>query len=215
MTKHFTAGLTLCLALGLGHVSATEITSSATHNLPQCINSRRDIAEIQRVQKANAKTPNKYDGYRKSLHASTPVELVARLIYAETLAANCPELNDRIADLVASVIGNRVRIQRGDINTVVFQKNQFASSLNVYSESRYRDFLCPTNGELWEIALERARINIDNSKPSTEIPKDAVNYYLYKHSDRFKPPNWKLEETPIADKKTRECIRVFRDPAWK
>lgn len=183
--------------------------------LPECVHSVIDIAGIQRVQKTNQKTSHKYDGYRNALGADASLGLAARLIYAETLAANCPRQEDHIVDLVASVVGNRVRIRQGDVKSVVFQRDQFASSLNIYSESRYRDFLCPNDAELWQKVVTAMRVNLERSTPSAPIPNDAVNYYLYRHSNRFTAPDWKLEEVAVADNKTRECIRVFRNPAWK
>jgi hypothetical protein len=183
-------------------------------SLPLCVNSARDLEEIRSVLHINNKTPRKYDGYRKSLYGLPSAELAARLAYAETLAANCPEQNDRIGDLVAAVIGNRIRIRRGDVESVVFQRDQFASSLNMYAESRYRDFLCPEDNELWNSISAKIRVNLSGSKPSSPMPADTVNYYLYQHSASFKAPDWRLEEVPIADT-TRHCIRVFRNPAWK
>lgn len=194
--------------------AAASITSTSQSNLPACVKLESDIAQVGRVQKENSKTPHKYDGYRNILSADTTLELAARLVYAETLAANCSKQEDLAVDLVTSVIGNRIRIRRGDVKSVVFQKDQFASSLNIYPESRYRDFLCPSDNELWRKVVAKMQINLAQSKPSAPISKDTVNYYLYQHSDRFKAPAWELEEVLIADK-TRECIRVFRDPTWK
>ncbi len=226
---HFAAALILCVMIeaGVAQATAAEITSAASTgsaaqpSLPGCVNKESDIAEIQRLQKANAKTSGKYDGYRKILHAThatnttTDLELATRLAYAETIAANCSDQEDQIVEWVTSVIGNRIRVRRGDVKSVVFQRDQFASSLNIYPESRYRDFLCPHDVELWNKVLTKMRAHLEESKPSVSIPKDSVNYYLYQHSARFKAPAWKLEEVRITDEKTRECIRVFRDPRWK
>lgn len=186
-------------------------------NIPRCLSSESNIAEIQSALKANAKSSAKYDGYRRILRADGDqgVELATRLAYAETLAANCSTYEDNVLDLVASVIGNRIRIRRGDIPSVVFQRDQFASSLNIYAESRYRDFLCPQDAALWKKVFIKMSANLAAIKPSAPIPSDAVNYYLYRHSDRFKAPGWKLEEVPLADDKTRECIGVFRDAVWR
>jgi hypothetical protein len=190
-------------------------TALAQPALPRCANSGGTLALIEGLQKTNRKTSAKYDGYRKILQDDTPLELAARLAYAETLAANCPQQETAVADLVTSVIGNRIRIRGGDVKSVVFQKDQFSSSLNIYPESRYRDFLCPQNDALWKAVRAKMRTNLESSKPGAAIPKDAVNYYLYQHSERFKKPSWKLEEVSIADEKTRGCIRVFRSPGWK
>jgi len=221
--KYFAAALILFVSIetGLAQPLAAEAITPALKsdapqaNLPRCVDSEVDIAEIRRVQKANDKTSHKYDGYRKALHADTDLELAARLAYAETLAANCQQQEDQVATLISGVIGNRVRIRRGDVAGVVFQRNQFSSSLNIYPESRYRNFLCPDNDGLWKKTAAQVRANLEAPKQGEPIPKDAVNYYLYRHSNRFKSVVWKLEEVPVTDDKTRECIRVFRDSGWK
>jgi len=179
--------------------------------LPACVNSETAIAEVKRGLTVNGANAKKYDGYRQLLRSDTAVVLAARLAYAETLAANCPGNNDEVLDLVASVIANRVRIRRGDVKSVVFQRNQFASSLHIYSESRYRDFLCPKDLVLWQKSFAKMRAHFEGAVPSGPLPKDAVNYYLYRHSDRFVAPAWKLEEINIAGEDVRKCIRVFRN----
>lgn len=157
--------------------------------LPACVNSESAIAEVKRILTANSANASKYDGYRQLLHSDSAVVLATRLAYAETAAANCAAHNDEVLDLVASVIANRVRIRRGDVESVVFQRNQFSSSLHIYSESRYRDFLCPSDAILWQKASAKMQANLEDVVPSAPIPKDAVNYYLYRHSDRFVAPD--------------------------
>ncbi len=203
---------TLALVATALRVAAADTPTMA---LPSCIDSASAIEEIRATQIANRKSPSKYDGYRKVLQAEDPLQLATRLAYAETLAAYCPAQREEVADLIAAVIGNRIRTRGGDVESVVFQRDQFSSSLNIYPESRYRDFLCPNDEVLWKTMLAKMRANLAVSVPNTSIPKDAVNYYLYLHSKRFTAPAWKLEEVPIANEKTRECIRVFRAPGWK
>lgn len=223
MKKYCTTILIVCsfIIIGLSRqaiaetMSSTSKTDASQSNLPYCVSSESDIKEIQDIQKANSKTSSKYDGYRRVLHADADLELAARLVYAETVAANCPGNEDQVLDLIASVIGNRVRIRRGDIKSVVFQRDQFASSLNIYAESRYRDFICPKNDDLWKAALTKVRANLEESNPSSPIPSDAANYYLYLHSERFKAPRWRLEAVAIAEEKIRKCIRIFRNPGWR
>jgi hypothetical protein len=71
------------------------------------------------------------------------LELVARLVYAETLAANCPDKNQELSEGIAAVILNRVRAfeEKGKDDAyrrVVFGKMQFASSLHFYSKAQRR-----------------------------------------------------------------------------
>jgi hypothetical protein len=126
--------------------------------VPGCANSEPVIAEVKRILTLNGANAKKYDGYRKLLQSDFAVVLAARLAYAETAAANCTAHNDEVLDLVASVIASRVRIRHGDVESVVFQRNQFASSLHIYSESRYRDFLCPSDAILWQKALAKMSV---------------------------------------------------------
>jgi hypothetical protein len=194
---------------------ATANAALAQTPLPVCIDSPDVIAEIQRIQASNRKSARKYDGYRKALSASPDAELATRLAYAETLAANCPDHNVQVSDLVAAVIGNRIRIRHGDVKSVVYQRDQFSSSLNIYPESRYRDFLCPRDVELWNLIAGKVLGNLQEAGPGKPIPQDAVNYYLYRHSPRFNPPAWELEEIVLEKGAVRDCVRVFRDSGWK
>lgn len=208
LAKYLVAGSMLFIS------SALALARPAS-NLPPCVDAESALAEVRSALAANAKSPAKYDGYRHLLRAATPLELATRLAYAETLAANCPARNEPVADIVATVIGNRIRARGGDIASVVFQRDQFASSLNIYPESRFRDFLCPNDGELWRSVEAKMHARLEDPAANASMPGDAMNYYLYLHSPRFAAPAWKLEEVPNADAATRACIRAFRVPNWK
>lgn len=197
----------MIVAIGLLFISVPLFASQ----LPKCINDEREIEVIKNKIKINSKNENKYDGYRKALTSDTGEKLMARLVYAETKAANCEKLNSQIIPVITKVIANRVKIKKGDVKAVVFQCNQFASSLNIYSESNYKDFLCPKNAVLWNQALKESSLALtDKSKPS-----DTVNYFLYKHSPRWTKEPWKLEEDTVLTKENmRDCIRAFKNPTF-
>lgn len=180
--------------------------------LPHCVNQVRDIEIIKNKIKLNSKNENKYDGYKKALASDSDEELMARLIYAETKATNCEKLNSSVVPVIAKVISNRIKIKKGDVKAVVFQRDQFASSLNIYSDSNYKDFLCPNDAKLWAQALNEASEALaDKSKPTA-----TVNYFLYKHSPRWTKEPWKLEEdTALVKGGTRDCIRAFKNPNYK
>ncbi|HEX4922997.1 MAG TPA: hypothetical protein VFV50_02890 [Bdellovibrionales bacterium] len=169
---------------------------------------------VQATAKANATNDAKYDGYKKLLEDEDRVSLMARLVYAETAAANCPALAEKIAPLIAEAIGNRIRKRSGDVSRVVYQRNQFSSSLNIYTESRYREFLCPKDLALWATAFVSAEAELARKAPKRLSP-DSVNYYLFKHSPRFKFPNWKLAEDRGHGEELRPCIRFFKVPKWR
>jgi len=219
----FAAGLFfLFFAFQSSHANKEERKSaSVSHELPLCISDEATIDKIISIQKANPKNPRKYDGYREVFKNSSPAELLARLAYAETLAANCPELNFKIAPLIIESITNRVRIRKGSVESVVYQRDQHASSMNIYKESRYRDFLCPRDSNLWSAVFEAAQAALASNGAGHTLPADAVHYYLYKHSERHKVPKWASDESEWAIAEVPEssllhpCIRFFRNPRWR
>lgn len=201
--------------------NAKPVRASASAGLPLCISDEVTIEKIIAIQKANPKNPSKYDGYREVFKESSPTELLARLAYAETLAANCPELNFKIAPLIIESITNRIRIRKGDVQSVVYQRDQHASSMNIYKESRYREFLCPQDSALWEAVYNAAQNALASTATGQVLARDAVHYYLYKHSDRHKVPKWASDESEWAISEVPEsailhpCIRFFRNPRWR
>ncbi len=218
--------LLICFALNLLSPVAiqAETTSAATapsatptaasSALPLCINDQKTLEKIEKKQKENAKNSHRYDGYREALSASTDVELFTRLAYAETLAANCSAQNAEVSSLIVNVIGNRVIKRNRNIQSVVFERAQFASSLHSYSSSRFKDFLCPQDETLW---LDiRKKVEAFLKAGSGPLSADTVNYFLYKHDPRWTKEPWTLQENPTsAAGSARDCIRTFRNPSWK
>lgn len=196
---------------GANSVSSSS-SSGGSDRLPHCISEVREIEAIKNKIKINAKTENKYDGYKKAFASDSDEELMARLIYAETKATRCEKLNSAIVPVITAVISNRVKIKNGDVKAVVFQRDQFASSLNIYPESNYKDFLCPSDAKLWAQALNEASAALaDKAKPTA-----TVNYFLYKHSPRWTKEPWKLEEDTSLTKGTvRDCFKAFKNPNYK
>ncbi len=201
-------------------ISATAETTrlapkpNAETSLPLCVDEEGTLTDIASTQKTNSKNEFKYDGYKKALSASDDSDLLARLIYAETLAANCPEQEREVLPLIAETIGNRVQRRRGDVKSVIYQRDQFASSLNLYAESHHREFLCPKNKALWGQALQAAKAI---GQKRSNLSEDTMNYYLYKHSSRFTQPNWKMPEAlpKSTSAELSSCIRFFRNDKWK
>ena len=181
-------------------VSGSQSSGSKMTNLPLCVNEKSDLDEIESAYKAK-NTPMKYDRMKKALESDSDETLQARLVYAETSAAHCPEFNQMIASPIAAVVRNRIRVQGGDAKKVVFQKDQFASSVNIYdidekkdglppAKSNWKEFLCPTDAKTWGLAMEAVRAK------KSELPNDVFNYYLFRHSGRFvpKPGSWPSKE---------------------
>ena len=180
--------------------------------LPHCVNQASDVDAIKAKMKANSKTANKYDGYKKALASDSDTELAARLVYAETKATRCEKLNSKVVPVITEVIANRIKIRSGDIKSVVFQRDQFASSLNIYDESNYKDFLCPDDEILWNQVYNETHMALSNRR----MGNDTVNYFLYKHSPRWTKEPWKLaEDKELAKGNVRDCIRAFKNPNFK
>lgn len=174
--------------------------------LPQC---------FQLEVSAKEKKDRSYKHFRSlfSKHKVTDIEILARLIYAETKAAGeaCQDRAFEISHHIASVLYNRINKRNKDIPSVVFESSQFASSLHFYSESTTKNFLCPEKSPLWNQIVGWSS-EIENGKYINTLSADSVNYYLYQHSQRFQPPLWTktLPEHP-TQKNLASCIRFFEN----
>jgi hypothetical protein len=214
LNKSVIFGSTVCLIFFLlGSAMASEQKKAARSTsqdnsqnkpLPHCVNDPATLEAIDQDRKLNTKTELKYKSIERALASDSNEELTARLVYAETLAANCPQFESEMVAPIASAIKNRTAKRNGNTRSVVFQRDQFASSLNGYDESHWREFLCPTNAELWQKAYR-----------ATMAPNsvhDGFNYYLFKHSTRFSPPDWAKKEPLkfLNSEKIADCLKVFK-----
>lgn len=214
----FGALLTTCLIFGVSVVAqksiAQEVPTAASRakaailtTLPHCVNETADLAKIDQTRKQNAKNDFKYSAIAETLQSDSDVELIARLIYSETLAANCDEFRIDVVPTIATVIQNRVAKRKGNVKGVIFQRDQFASSLNGYDESKWREFMCPTDQKLWAEALAAAKSTDQKIGP---MKATAYNYYLYQHSPRFQTPAWAKDPLEFRQsKKIAACVRIF------
>lgn len=197
-------------------VKSAAAPASKNSALPYCVDDSAKIEEIKTTISNNKKNQFKYKGYREALHAQSDVEIMARLVYAETVGANCPEHNQKVVQGIAAVIGNRMRIRKGNVRSVVFERDQFASSLNIYTESKYLDFLCPKDTALWQAALKESGIALSNAK--LELDPKTVQYFLYKHSPRWKkePASWKDYKQDVSGgaSEIESCVKFFKNKGW-
>ncbi len=186
---------------------------STPDSLPRCVDDANVIDQIVTHVNNNRRNQYKYDKYKEVLSSDSDIQLWARLAYAEVLGANCPEQNQAVGETVVNVIGNRVQLRNGDIKSVVFQRDQFASSLNIYGSSRYRDFLCPKDSALWGNIM--TQIQNFRQTSSGRLASNTVNYFLYKHDPRWTEAPWNYkEDTSISTPQTQSCIRAFHVPGW-
>lgn len=148
-------------------------------------------------------------------------EVMARLVYAETLATNCQGVpTNGIMNGIATVISNRIKkggVYGSGIRGVVFQPSQFNSSLSTkYSRSKLKEFLCPAPGREWEQAKNATARALDPSAPNYLGSDKIVMTYYYKH---FLPkvvvgPKW---SNPESEKRVRraglpdDCIGFFKN----
>lgn len=207
---------------------------TAGSSLPKCFDKESHYQAIKKIQRANNKAARavakkavsgrvrepskKYDGYRELFRkeAVDEDEILHRLIYAEVVAGHCGQDQSQAVTLVAEVIHNRIRRREGKIGSVVFGYNQFASSLNMYQESAYKDFLCPKDPVLWaEVKKQSNGLRTGKQQPS--LAKDAYHYYLFKHSTRFQPPAW-TKTYPVAGQVASTdglCVVSYTNSKWK
>ncbi len=181
-----------------------------------CLDSTGELTKIEQHIKTHIKSAEKYIPYQDLLKNSSEQELMARLTYAEVLAANCTSLNLQMVEPIATVIWNRHKLFKQSLREVIFTRDQFASSLNIYKESRYKDFLCPKDKKLWAYVQEKIK-DITEGKSSL-FESTVVHYYLFKHSVRFKPPSWAqgpqsyLTASWNGSHQLAPCVQFFKTP---
>lgn len=202
--------LSMAQAGELGQAGSTTTTAAVLPEaLPNCV---KDPAQVQRVldtMSTNDKTKFKYNGYRKALASDDDSETAARLIYSETVAANCPAQNKQMMPLIAGVISNRIQRTKGDTKAVVYELGQFASSLNHYSQSAYKDFLCPQDGAMWAQAVELAKAR------TSPLGKDATMYYLNANIPGHDESGWKYSLLQTISDHGKKCLTVYANPSWQ
>lgn len=183
--------------------------------MPACIEDETTIQNLKETMRVNKSNSQKYDKYKSIFQNSSDKEILARLIYAETKAAHCETHNPQVMSLITQVILNRVKKRNGDIKSVIYQRDQFASSMNVYDGSQYRDFLCPKDSMLWR-SVEN-QIHIQSKKDSMNVSSNTYNYFFYKHNPKWTKAPWDYEEDRPESYPSEvfECIKTFKVPNWK
>lgn len=233
--------------------------ASQSNSQQTCVSDSASIQGIMDHQSAHRKDAHssttsphpRYGAYRQSLRRSSGPDILTRLIYAETQEARCNELNPTVFPLVTEAILNRLekrfqtlfaseygsiqelpyQKQKELVESVVFQKSQFASSLHryrtsgdgvqpaLYSEG-YLHFLCPKNDSTWKEARAIADEFFRSGNRPRKYSSTTVNYYLFKHAPQRwpNPPAWTSSLTePTLDQtaQVRECIRLYEEPAYR
>lgn len=138
-------------------------------------------------------------------------ELMTRLVYAESLAANCPQSKDDVSRAIARVVWTRVRLfdekkMSEPYKRTVFGKKQFASALHAYRHSQWKEFICPTHTEFFRNI--QSYVESLHSSAQALSSKAGTHYYLHRHYGAFRTHPWgkkaRLEEM-VGDK----CLGVY------
>lgn len=201
--------------VGSGSPVSLISASSNPEHLPKCVSDPRQVQAIHDYVYANRSNEFKYQKYKDAFQSDSDTQLVARLAYAETLAATCPEKEKQMAPMIVSAIMNRVRKKQGNVAAVVYKHNQFASSLNTYDQSRYKDFLCPKDSKLWNLVYAQAQQQIAALPQQVgSFSADTTMYFLYKNRPGDTKAPWSFpEDTTHTNPQLQSCIRFFVNPS--
>lgn len=148
-------------------------------------------------------------------------ELAIRLIFAETVAANCKAISEKermnIFTGIALVIYNRSQHpefrdkstlsrsfinetqQQLNIRSVIFKPKQFSSSFGQYQCSALKELLCPSQSnefQKWQHQIENIWNNINKNLNFFKDNKKAYFYYLNNHFNQT------------------TCTKKFPTPPW-
>lgn len=201
------------ILLAPGEIAQTE---SSGDRLPEiqvtCHDDPDDLQANKAQQKKFRKKPKKYDAYKKILSQSTDQEIVARLVYAEVLAAKCPRHNKELYPAISHTLHNRIKAAKGDVKSVVFRRDQFASSMNVYGASQFREFLCPKKDPALFSRVSRYVSSVLSGEKENPFPSNAVNYYLHQHWGSYKPNETKWGKTWAKQLEVSDCATFYLKP---
>lgn len=171
--------------------------ATSSNQLPDCIDRKRIDPSLSNESR-----------YESLLTDSTSKEMLARLIYSETVAAKCPEENQQVMSTITQVLLNRIDKKNGDINAVIYEPNQFPISIEKNSEN----FLCPKDINLWNSIV--SQIDLQMRKDKRKLHADTIFYHLYKSSPQISNKKWlqglQNEDRSTLDEKGRSCIRAFK-----
>lgn len=210
--------------------------------------------ELSRWKNSNKKTnPHpRYNEYMRSLRNVSASELAARLAYTEIKEAGCEEHIGTIRPYVVETILNRMETRKAALfpgetrsvhelnnqdkkklaESVIFQYQQFASSLHRYKKTKsgvmnegYKLFLCPPQDELFNQINDEIGEFFSSGQRTRNHPSDTYNYYLYAHAPEVfvNPPDWANENsskylpevTSGTSSSLRRCFRAFRESRYK
>ena len=212
MMHHHTPFCSVLLVLAL--ITPAMADQPSSEHKPVCYPLESPaVQDMIRIQRSHRKDDRKYEGYRTLFKDVTDTELLARLATAEVASAQCPELNET---LLAAVIGTLFNRLGGNVNTakpVVFRRDQFASSMNIYAHSAYPVFLCPSSrhGELYQKAFKTFRL-MEKGAYKNPLPTASVNYYLHLHFGQYRPNPTQWAQWPVTLTLGR-CATFYRRPA--
>lgn len=155
---------------------------------------------------------------RRALADIDDDEILARLIYAETLAARCPHENSRIAPGIAAVIMNRIKDFKvagspQPVQHVVFGRDMFASSLKSYSASQWKSFICPTKNQFDENLYAQSKALVKSPAIKNLYP-EATHYYLHQHFGSYTNQPWGSKavlKKALGTKAGQVCLGIYRE----
>lgn len=145
-------------------------------------------------------------------------ELLARLIYAETLAARCPSENSAMAPKIAEVIFSRLRDFKEanrdkPVRRVVFGRDMFGSSLSGSRRAKWREFVCPSeNG--FESGLYGQSVKLVESLRKNPPRTDITHYFLHLYTNQYNDHPWGLKAKLRGEVKRKDgqrCLGVYHE----
>lgn len=162
-------------------------------------------------------------------------EIYTRLIFSESLAANCggklsKESVDVVTQGIASVIRNRLAAKNekkyGLDAQVVFKPYQFRSTTGSCDVAKRKEFLCPSQAgqENWKALWQSASQAWQKIKKQGSTIGDAKMYFLSEHFNeskdcaqfKGKQPAWVdpkklVTATKPAEAKAYQCVQFYKD----
>lgn len=153
-----------------------------------------------------------------AFHDVSDDELLARLIYAETLAARCPSEKSMMAPRIADVIFSRIRdfkeAKRDQpVRRVVFGRDMFGSSLSGSRRSKWKEFACPSENS-FDSELYGQSVKLVESLTKKPPKSDLTHYFLHQYTDQYNDHPWGPKAKLRGEVKRKDgqrCLGVYHE----
>lgn len=196
------------------------VQEALAQNTPEYL--KVDSNEFE-VKTAQGKKINPEEDLKNKMSHLTNEEIMVRLIFAETLASECPQAS--VTEGISQVIQSRFEKSKNKNSSgggVVFEQFKFRSTTGSCDVAKRNEFLCPDlknplQKETWKNSIKSFQSAQNKSATNLLKPTHYFFFNAFNNSKdscaKFKGviPDWVSKLKPVDElNKTPECVKFYK-----